>query len=337
MLTTTFYSFKGGVGRTRALLNVAQRLARTGVSVVAVDLDLEAPGFDNAEVCEPGELGVSDYVVRLLSREEPDIYDYLVRPNSSFADDQNLHLMRAGTLARQLAALIPSLYGESGTAGSSVFQRLLSQIETTVNPDILLIDSRTGLADIAGVCTVELPELVVLFTSLDPQSVEGIRGVATQIQSHLALNGRMPPGYMLVYANIPRAPEGDFSTREAFGSATRPRQGPLDALAPVEPDSHPVLSRLVKAHNRLDVVYGGFDVARKRLQTLKKRDLVHFLEYDPMAHLHVGAVGGEGKELAEAYDQLTLALAHGVAKRIDEVSNTPWIDLARLDALVDGA
>src|ERR1700691_1164540 len=42
----TFYSFKGGVGRTMALANVAALLAKWGYSVLIVDWDLEAPGLE---------------------------------------------------------------------------------------------------------------------------------------------------------------------------------------------------------------------------------------------------------------------------------------------------
>src|SRR5262245_29153629 len=42
----TFYSWKGGVGRTMALANVAVQLARMGSTVLVVDWDLEAPGLD---------------------------------------------------------------------------------------------------------------------------------------------------------------------------------------------------------------------------------------------------------------------------------------------------
>ncbi len=41
----TFYSFKGGVGRTMALANVAWILASRGKRVLAVDWDVEAPGL----------------------------------------------------------------------------------------------------------------------------------------------------------------------------------------------------------------------------------------------------------------------------------------------------
>src|SRR5215467_9888199 len=42
----TFYSYKGGVGRSMALANVAVLLARRGLRVLVVDWDLEAPGLE---------------------------------------------------------------------------------------------------------------------------------------------------------------------------------------------------------------------------------------------------------------------------------------------------
>ena len=41
----TFYSYKGGTGRTMALANVAWILAANGHRVLAVDWDLESPGL----------------------------------------------------------------------------------------------------------------------------------------------------------------------------------------------------------------------------------------------------------------------------------------------------
>ena len=42
----SFYSYKGGVGRTMAMANVAVLLARQGKKVLLMDWDLEAPGLD---------------------------------------------------------------------------------------------------------------------------------------------------------------------------------------------------------------------------------------------------------------------------------------------------
>ncbi len=42
----TFYSYKGGVGRTMALANVAELFLRQGRRVLMIDWDLEAPGLE---------------------------------------------------------------------------------------------------------------------------------------------------------------------------------------------------------------------------------------------------------------------------------------------------
>lgn len=64
----TFYSFKGGTGRTMALANVAWILAASGRRVLVADWDLESPGlhrffhpFLDAEAIQ-GTSGVIDMI-----------------------------------------------------------------------------------------------------------------------------------------------------------------------------------------------------------------------------------------------------------------------------------
>ena len=47
MKTITFYSYKGGTGRSLLLVNTAHYIARAGGKVVVLDLDFEAPGLHN--------------------------------------------------------------------------------------------------------------------------------------------------------------------------------------------------------------------------------------------------------------------------------------------------
>ena len=55
----TFYSYKGGVGRSMALLNVAYALAGRGRHVLVLDMDLEAPGISGF-LDRAGELEKAD-------------------------------------------------------------------------------------------------------------------------------------------------------------------------------------------------------------------------------------------------------------------------------------
>ena len=47
--------------------------------------------------------------------------------------------------------------------------------------DYVLIDSRTGLSDVADICTIELPDVLTICFTLSDQSIEGAANVARQI------------------------------------------------------------------------------------------------------------------------------------------------------------
>lgn len=70
----SFYSFKGGVGRTTALLSLAIQVAREGKRVVVVDLDLEAPGLLSALPPPEGQEvqgGVVDFLLEEALVSDP--------------------------------------------------------------------------------------------------------------------------------------------------------------------------------------------------------------------------------------------------------------------------
>ncbi|WP_437894447.1 KGGVGR-motif variant AAA ATPase [Sorangium sp. So ce124] len=191
----TFYSFKGGVGRTMALANVAYRLADThALDVVAVDWDLEAPGLHNffgltAEQMAEAR-GVLDYLLewrealRNNAPAPPDIRQWLIR-----IEDKD-HAPRHGSLSLLVAGRIDAEFGRrlagvdwkdfyENSAGAAAVETLREQLVGTA--DAVLIDSRTGLTDAGGICTVQLPDAVVLMSTPNKQSLDGIMQVARGI------------------------------------------------------------------------------------------------------------------------------------------------------------
>ena len=48
--------------------------------------------------------------------------------------------------------------------------------------DYILIDSRTGVSDTAGICTMQMPEALVVFFTANNQSILGAAGAARSIQ-----------------------------------------------------------------------------------------------------------------------------------------------------------
>jgi hypothetical protein len=205
----TFYSFKGGVGRSMALANVAEWLVLKGARVVVVDFDLEAPGIEQfffrteqqlVEVrSQPGLLELLSTYRRYFDREaraNPDIEstktfaavvtrldlrDYLnliQQETDPEGKSSALWLLTAGRrVGKDLAE-----YGEAvqdldwdeffrGYQGEDFFDWLRSELAKAA--DAVFVDSRTGITEIGGVCTRHLADVVVAFSAPNEQNLNG--------------------------------------------------------------------------------------------------------------------------------------------------------------------
>ena len=65
----TFYSFKGGTGRTMALANVAWILASNGLKVLVVDWDLDSPGLHRYfhPFLDPAKVAATQGIIELIT------------------------------------------------------------------------------------------------------------------------------------------------------------------------------------------------------------------------------------------------------------------------------
>ncbi|WP_422771805.1 FxSxx-COOH system tetratricopeptide repeat protein [Plantactinospora sp. WMMC1484] len=243
----TFYSYKGGTGRTMALANIAWILASNGHRVLAVDWDLESPGlhrFFHPLLTDP-QLHASDGVIDLVrdfaasavqgqqpatapTATSPDVRRYAVSLDWRFGDGGELDLLPAGRQGPAYSATVstfdwPSFYDRLG--GAAFLAELRQNLRD--NYDFVLIDSRTGLSDSAGICTVLLPDVVLNCFTLSTQSIDGAVAVARSIR-HLRLDEpvRILPVPM-------RVEEGEQSKLEAGREYAWVRFAPfLDHLDP---------------------------------------------------------------------------------------------------------
>ena len=203
----TFYSYKGGMGRTTTMVAYALSLATNAdVSkrkrVVIVDCDLEAPGYLNFfDLSEHNGLrsGKKNGLVEYISDaqfttnpEDIDINDYIINVGldnkNSFAYNNldNIWIVPAGNLNEGYADLDGGadrndyLEGLAKINLSSVqtvvkyFNLLFDKIKDTINPDIILIDSRTGFNDIFGTAALYLSSCVVGFFGFSRQTQPGL-------------------------------------------------------------------------------------------------------------------------------------------------------------------
>jgi MinD-like ATPase involved in chromosome partitioning or flagellar assembly len=172
----TFYSYKGGVGRSSTLANVAVLLARWGHRVLAIDWDLEAPGlhyyFKDA-MSQPPAGGVVDLAHDFLAQAPPRSYELQLE-----VDEGTLALLAAGRFDVDYAERVQSIdWADLYDRGFAAYLED-RRAEWTEAYDFVLIDSRTGISDTAGICTAHLPDrLVVVFTAND-QNLQDVVDIA---------------------------------------------------------------------------------------------------------------------------------------------------------------
>jgi CO dehydrogenase nickel-insertion accessory protein CooC1 len=197
----TFYSYKGGTGRTMALANVAWILASNGNRVLSVDWDLESPGLhkffhpflDESTVsATPGVIEIiNDYASAAVDpgpRDDDWHVDYAhverhaVSLEWAFPDGGKLDFLSAGRQNRDYSAAVCSLDWDNfyDRLGGGRFFRAMRE-DMKQRYDYVLIDSRTGLSDVADICTIELPDVLTICFTLSDQSIEGAANVARQI------------------------------------------------------------------------------------------------------------------------------------------------------------
>lgn len=184
----TFYSYKGGVGRSLALANVAALLVKRGRSVVLIDFDLEAPGLDSFDEFSSvvGKPGVVEYVTAFHhTKKAPPVEKYVHPCELSTPLPGKLWIMPAGrkneTYNRDRTHINWEELYESGM-GEPFVENWKAAIARYCKPDYVLVDSRTGLTDVGGICTIHLPDLLVMVFGLNEQNVKGISAVAKAIR-----------------------------------------------------------------------------------------------------------------------------------------------------------
>ena len=178
----TFYSFKGGVGRTTALGFVASILAARGSRVLMIDFDLEAPGlsfmFPLVSADAP-RYGVLDYIhQRFLTPEDqqPAISDCIHQ--IPLPTRGELYLLPAGEYdegyIHRLADLdIRLLYQRD----NNPIHQLLDDVKNHLDPDFVLIDARTGFTEMGAVALFDRADLGIICFSPTDQSFAGLRWV----------------------------------------------------------------------------------------------------------------------------------------------------------------
>jgi WD40 repeat protein len=223
-----------------ALAAVADLLARRGLKVLAVDFDLEAPGleryfFDNEgsrkKRTEAGLIDLIQTYRRALTDEaefERADFKQLHRFTAEAIVEASsrggsVHLMTAGRREpaerlREYALAVRSFDWQDffyNWKGDRFFDWLRHQwSDPRTGYDVVLVDSRTGVTEMGGVCAYQLADVAVLLCAPNYQNLEGTRDVAHDFISDGVLGLRQ--GRPLDILAIPARLEANHPKREDF-------------------------------------------------------------------------------------------------------------------------
>lgn len=281
-----FVSIKGGVGRSTALSIAATHLAQAGLRVLAVDLDLEAPGL-GATLLKPEELptyGVVDWLVENgLSGTDSTFRADCIGKSSildgisvvpAFGSRTLEH--PADALAKIARASLEDMRDGTPLSLREQLQEMLESFEATGDYDVVLIDGRAGLHETTAAPVLGLGAKVLLFGINEPQTFQGYSFLLAHIRDRIPEGRGWEEKAWFVQA---KADPGDLEiAREHFnalwsvdeGALVQPeRLGPddlelvwadNDAPAPLPKEPVPVL-RILN-----DERYRSFNPVENRIQ-----------------------------------------------------------------------
>lgn len=253
----TFYSYKGGAGRSMALSNVACILAEKaleGNNVLMIDWDLEAPGlhrFFHDKFTErtqklnecteelsnyPGLIDLFEELESLIPNgncdsieeaeksaydliENVDLEKYVIK-----TDIPNLSLLKAGCFDDRYSNRIntfnwENLYKRSPYLFSSLAEKLRRCYKH------ILIDSRTGYTDISGICTTLMPQKLVIVFTPNRQNYGGVLEIVRRAIKYRRNSEDLRP--LLVYPLPSRieSSRDDLRTEWRFGEKKKDIEG----------------------------------------------------------------------------------------------------------------
>lgn len=200
----SFYSFKGGLGRTLACANIARHLAEDrGYRVGLVDMDLEAPGLSQEPLCSALERPLGDFGKTLRDEVIDKSDGFILGFADAFKYQENWEASR--TLQKAVVPLPLEGYGslffmpsgpntltldryghrwdfvaaiaKSNSKVPEATNRLFRAFIDEFNLDYLLIDCRTGYGEFFETTAISIPNCLFLFLGFTHQNLPGLERV----------------------------------------------------------------------------------------------------------------------------------------------------------------
>ncbi|MEM6299608.1 MAG: LuxR C-terminal-related transcriptional regulator, partial [Bacteroidota bacterium] len=237
----TFYSYKGGVGRSHALANLAAYLCYFQQRrVLMIDWDLEAPGLhfyfgkSSAEIESKGLIDVMNEQITVVRNADPDTTiseDDFFNPFGPTHEEGNnnktpisspfIQNLREASEGGRIDLMPATRYDDTFRAriedfdwikfydelyGGSYLMWLRQELSSRY--DYVFIDSRTGFNDYSGICNVLMPDMNLIFVAPNAQNFEGSKAMADRIiNSPFTQKGRRKPYILPILSRLDNSDE----------------------------------------------------------------------------------------------------------------------------------
>ena len=188
----TFYGIKGGVGRSTALVNWAWHLADQGKRVLVFDLDLESPGVSSSllPTSHLPDYGIVNWFVEDGVGQAAAVEGEMLASSplaQGLAGEIKVvpaYGKKTGDYLPKLARCYAEFSGNTSISWAERLQKLVERQEEMLNPDVVILDSRAGLHDIAAVLATHMDADTLLFAVESPQTWMGYSLLFKHWQHH---------------------------------------------------------------------------------------------------------------------------------------------------------
>ncbi|MGK7889577.1 MAG: hypothetical protein AB4042_09605 [Leptolyngbyaceae cyanobacterium] len=212
-IVATFYSLRGGVGRSTALAYTARILASRGRTILCVDMDFEAPGLAalfGQEKDMTDNQGLVYVLLTLDQGEKPKIANHILR----VSETDELYCLPAGlpnaNYARLLSFVDPEMWYREDQNPLRDLINLLST-ELPFQPDVILLDARTGITPLNAPLLFDLADLAIITFFPHPQAQMGTQALVRALLATTTRRSGQPltPEPRFIVSPVPasRAPE----------------------------------------------------------------------------------------------------------------------------------